>query len=127
MSVAEHSQPMQALAHANEVRLRRAQLKREVRVGEARLSEVLGGAEVSEWLAGEPIGRLLRSMHRFGTKRMTSLLQKHRISELRPVGGLTYRERRRLVVDLKVLEARQSSGRRARPHVNGVSSIGRAA
>jgi len=85
-------QYMIALEKANDFRLRRAALKREIKEGEVTLSEYFL-KEPPEWLAGEPIGRLLRAAPRVGVTRARKLLTEEGIRENRTVGKLTKRQR----------------------------------
>lgn len=90
-------QNMIALEKANDYRLRRVQLKREIKAGEVTLSEFFLEAP-PEWLEGEPIGRLLRAVPRVGVTRARKLLIEENIRENRTIGKLT--ERQRLMLHL---------------------------
>jgi hypothetical protein len=96
-------QHMIALEKANECRLQRAQLKREIKAGEVKVSEVLD-LPIPEWLRGEVLGRFIRQMPRFGPDRMRRFLIPLNLPELKTLGGLTYRQRTLLVRELRRIE-----------------------
>jgi len=97
-------QCMQALARANEVRLARARLKRQVGAAERSAIEVVRDVP---WEAETmPIGELLCSQRRWGRARSRKLLMSIHLSEAKPLGSLTPRQRRLLV---GALEAKYAS------------------
>jgi hypothetical protein len=97
-------QCMQALARANEVRLARARLKRQVGAGERSAIEVVRDVP---WEAETmPIGELLCSQRRWGRARSRKLLMSIHLSEAKPLGSMTPRQRRLLV---GALEAKYAS------------------
>jgi hypothetical protein len=97
-------QCMQALARANEVRLARAHLKRQVGAGQRSAIEVVRDVP---WEAETmPIGELLCSQNRWGRARSRKLLMSIHLSEAKPLGSLTPRQRRLLV---GALEAKYAS------------------
>lgn len=83
---------MQALERANDVRLARAYLKRQIAAGETTVQEIL--ADPPPEIANMTIAELLLAQHRWGSQRMRQFLKALGISELRPVGRLTERERK---------------------------------
>ena len=93
------SQCMQALARANEVRLARAALKRDVSAGRRGVTEVILG---SPWEADSmSLSELLCSQRRWGRARSRKLLSSIALSEGKRVGTLTDRQRRLLVAALE--------------------------
>ena len=91
-------QRLRALERANQVRLARAELKRRLAEGDVSAAEVIlepPGAAVS-W----EIGDLLMSQRRWGSSRCRKFLLRNQISETRPVGALTERQRRLLADQL---------------------------
>jgi hypothetical protein len=87
-------QYMQALARANEVRLARAGLKRQVASGEITVPEILLG---TYWEAENmTISDLLMSQRRWGHTRCRKLLMQVPVSENKTVGSMTERQRRAL-------------------------------
>jgi hypothetical protein len=92
-------QHMQALAHANRVRLARAALKRGVASGNVRAAEVVRSCpwEVETMTLGE----LLQSQRRWGRTRVRRFLFSLALNENRPLGRLTERQRGVLVTALE--------------------------
>jgi len=92
-------QHMQALAHANRVRLARAALKREIAGGGTEAAEVVRECpwEVSTMTVGE----LLRSQRRWGRARARKFLFGLALNENRELGRLTERQRIVLAVALE--------------------------
>ena len=92
-------QHMEALAHANRVRLARAALKRQVAAGEIEAAEVVrkGPWETSTMTVGE----LLRSQRRWGRTRARKFLFGLALNENRELGRLTERQRMVLAVALE--------------------------
>ncbi len=84
-------QHMQALAHANEVRLARAALKRSVAAGEV---DAAGIIRECPWeVRSMKVGELLRSQRRWGRTRARKLLFSLALNENRELGRLTARQR----------------------------------
>jgi hypothetical protein len=93
------SQCMQALARANQVRLARAALKRDVSAGRRQVAEVIVD---SPWEADSmSLSELLCSQRRWGRARSRKLLSSIALSEGKRVGTLTDRQRRLLVAALE--------------------------
>ena len=89
------SQCMQALARANQVRLARAALKRDVSAGRRQVTEVV---LESPWETDSmSLSELLCSQRRWGRARSRKLLSSIALSEGKRVGTLTDRQRRLLV------------------------------
>ena len=87
-------QHLQALRHANRVRLARAQLKREVAADELSAAEVV---LTCPWEAySMSISDLLMSQRRWGRTRCRRLLLSIQVPENKTVGSLTDRQRRAL-------------------------------
>lgn len=84
-------QHMQALARANEVRLARAQMKREIAAGHRGVLEVVRDRP---WEAESmTVGELLRSQRRWGRARSRKLINSIGLSETKQLGSLTERQR----------------------------------
>ncbi len=98
------SQCMQALARANEVRLARAALKRDVGAGRRSVTEVL--AEIPWEARSMSLSELLCSQRRWGRARSRKLLASAGLSENKRIGTLTPRQQRILV---SALEAKLAS------------------
>jgi hypothetical protein len=90
---------MQALAHANRVRLARASLKRSILGGQLAAVEVIRGRpwEVETMTVGE----LLRSQRRWGRTRAHKFLTSLALNENRELGRLTERQRNVLAAELE--------------------------
>lgn len=88
------AQRMTALAHANEIRLARAALGRRIARGEVTAAEVI--LECPECASNWPIGDLLGRQWRWGGTRVRKFLSRCHITETKPVGSLTDRQRRLL-------------------------------
>src|SRR5688572_11270805 len=84
-------QHMQALAHANRVRLARAELKRSIKSGHVEVSGVVRGCP---WeVETVAVGELLRSQRRWGRARARKFLRSLALNENRERGRLTERQR----------------------------------
>lgn len=86
---------MEALRRANDVRMRRAQLKRDLKEGQAEISTIL--REPPEWVLTAKVFDLLLAVPRCGRVKATKYLQLCRISASKTVGGLSERQRTELV------------------------------
>ncbi len=96
---ADSSQCMQALARANQVRLARAALKRDISAGRRDVTEVI---VESPWeVESMSLSELLCSQRRWGRARSRKLLSSIALSEGKRVGTLTERQRRILVTALE--------------------------
>jgi hypothetical protein len=86
---------MEALARANQVRLARAALKREIGAGHRSVTDVIAD---SPWEAESmSLSELLCSQRRWGRARSRKLLASAALGEGKKVGTLTERQRRILV------------------------------
>jgi hypothetical protein len=95
---------MEALARANEVRLARAALKRDIGAGRRAVTDVIID---SPWEADSmSLSELLCSQRRWGRARSRKLLSSAALSEGKKIGSLTERQRRILV---GALEAKLAS------------------
>ena len=94
-------QCMQALARANEVRLARAALKRDVAAGRREVAEVVG--EVPWEVRSMSLAELLCSQRRWGRARSRKLLNSLGLNEGKQLGTLTARQQGILV---RALEAK---------------------
>ncbi len=93
-TVAPAPQHMQALQRANEVRLARAELKRDVGNGSTTVAAII--LECPWEAASMPIAELLLSQHRWGAARCRRFLADIAMSETKTVGSMTERQRRAL-------------------------------
>ena len=102
---ASSPQHMQALAHANRVRLARAALKRSIKSGD---SEVSGVVRSCPWeVETMTVGELLRSQRRWGRARARKFLLSLALNENRELGRLTERQRGVLAGELEAKALRR--------------------
>lgn len=86
------AQSLKALASANEVRLARMELKREVFAGHVKVADVLMCPE--SWpVASMPIFALVAAQNRWGRARTLRLMRECGISETKRIGEATERQR----------------------------------
>ena len=98
MAPAAMPQHMQALAHANRVRLARASLNRGIAAGAVDAADVVKSCP---WeVESMTIGELLRSQRRWGRTRARKFLFSIALNENRELGRLTARQRALLVAEL---------------------------
>lgn len=86
---------MDALRKANEIRTRRAQLKKELKSGDKDIIEVL--TNPPEYLLTAKVVDLLLVVPKFGRVKATRVLTRCRISQAKTVGGLSDRQRAELI------------------------------
>jgi hypothetical protein len=98
-TIAPAPQHLRALARANEVRLARAELKRQIADGEISAAHII--LECPWEAASMTVSDLLTSQRRWGSTRCRKLLQSIPMSENKTVGSLTERQRRALAAALK--------------------------
>jgi hypothetical protein len=99
-------QHMQALAHANEIRLARAALKRSIKAGGASAAEIV--RECPGEVSTMTISELLCSQQRWGRARARKFLSPLAVNENRELGKLTERQRGEMARRLEL----RSNGRR---------------
>jgi len=88
-------QRMEALQKANAIRSQRAQLKKDLKNGDADILEVLTGPP--EFLMTAKVIDLLLVVPKFGRVKATRVLTRCRISQAKTVGGLSDRQRAELI------------------------------
>jgi len=93
-------QRLRALERANEIRLERAALKRRIAAGEVSAAEIIldPPRAAESWSLGD----LLMSQRRWGTTRCRRFLARNSITETKPIGTLTDRQRRVLADGLRL-------------------------
>lgn len=92
-------QRMDALQRANEVRTRRAQLKRDLKAG--RVDPVQPLTRTPEWVDTMKVFDLLLAVPKVGRIKALKALQRCQIAASKTVGGLSERQRRELVARLR--------------------------
>jgi hypothetical protein len=88
-------QRMEALQRANDVRVQRAQLKRDLKAGQAQIEEIL--LRPPEFVSTAKVFDMLMAVPKFGRVKAARLLNQCRISQSKPVGALSERQRTYLV------------------------------
>jgi hypothetical protein len=88
-------QRMEALKRANDIRVRRAQLKRDLKDGRASIESVL--IQPPEYVETAKVLDILMAVPKFGRVKAGRLLNQCRISQSKTVGGLSERQRAELV------------------------------
>ena len=89
------SQPMEALALANEVRFARARMKKEIKSGEVDVCSLILDPPDELW--SMPLIQLLKAKRGYGQVKSSKLCRRAQLEEHRPLGSLTTTQRRRLV------------------------------
>ena len=115
--VGDGQQHLQALEHANRVRLARAAMKREVAAGDLAAAEVV---LTCPWQAASmEISDLLMSQKRWGRARCRRLLLSIGVPENKKIGTLTERQRVALAAVLTAKGSAPSSPQAAQKRNNG--------
>ena len=86
---------MEALRRANEIRVRRAQLKKDLKDGRASVEEILSAPP--EYVETAKVFDILMAVPKFGRVKASRFLNQCRISQAKTVGGLSERQRAELV------------------------------
>jgi hypothetical protein len=92
-------QRLRALERANEIRLARAAIKRQIALGEVTAAEII--LDDPDAACSWPVGDLLMSQRRWGSTRCRKFLARHHIVETKPIGSLTERQRQILAAALE--------------------------
>jgi hypothetical protein len=97
-TMVQRPQQLLALDRANEIRRVRSQLKRRISAGQLSAIEVILACpvEVETW----PLAELLACQRTWGPARARKFLARTGISEIKPLGELTVRQRRLLADEL---------------------------
>ncbi len=90
---------MEALERANHIRTRRAQLKRDLRGGKARIDTLLESPP--DYLETAKVFDMLLAVPKYGRVKANKVLQQVRISPSKTIGGLSDRQRTELVALLR--------------------------
>lgn len=92
-------QRMEALQRANDIRSRRAQLKRDLKAGRTSIADLL--LDPPEYVMTAKVFDLLLAVPKYGRVKVTKILSLCRISPSKTLGGLSERQRGELVALLK--------------------------
>ncbi len=90
---------MQALKKANEIRSARARLKRDLKAGRVRISDLL--LNPPEYLLSAKVFDLLLSVPKYGRVKANKVLRYCRISPSKTFGGLSERQRHEMAQMLR--------------------------
>ena len=93
------TQRMDALKRANEIRTRRARLKRDLKAGRAQIHGLL--LDPPEYLQTAKVFDLLLAVPKYGRVKVNRILTQCRISPSKTIGGLSQRQRTELVSYLR--------------------------
>jgi len=93
------TQRMDALQRANEIRTRRAQLKRDLKAGRHSIERLL--EQPPEYVETAKVFDMLLSVPKYGRVKVNKILQQCRISPSKTIGGLSERQRGELVQMLR--------------------------
>src|SRR5580765_6846595 len=83
-------QRMEALKRANDIRVKRAQLKKDLKSGSVSIEKILG--EPPEYVSNAKMFDMLMAVPKFARVKAARLLKHCRISQSKTVGGLSYRQ-----------------------------------
>jgi hypothetical protein len=86
---------MEALKRANEIRVRRAQLKKDLKDARVQIEDVL--REPPEYVETAKVFDILMAVPKFGRVKAARFLNQCRISQSKTVGGLSERQRAELL------------------------------
>ena len=86
---------MEALARANDIRVRRARLKKDLKAGRVEIEGIL--ATPPEYVATAKVFDILMALPKFGRVKAGRFLNQARISQSKTVGGLSDRQRTELI------------------------------
>ena len=89
------TQRMDALNRANEIRTRRAKLKRDLKANRVSIHDLL--LEPPEYVETAKVFDILMAVPKFGRVKAARFLNQARISQAKTVGGLSERQRAELV------------------------------
>ena len=88
-------QRMDALKRANDVRVRRAQLKKDLKDGRVKIEQILG--KPPAYVETAKVIDILMAVPKFGRVKAARFLNTCRISQSKTVGGLSDRQRAELI------------------------------
>ena len=88
-------QRMEALKRANDIRVKRAQLKKDLKAGTVQIEGILD--EPPEYVETAKVFDMLMAVPKFGRVKAARFLNQCRISQSKTVGGLSERQRAELI------------------------------
>jgi len=90
---------MRALELANEIRTKRAQLKKDLKGGKVKIDQLL--LDPPEWLGSAKVFDIILAVPKYGRVKVNRVLNQCRISPSKTIGGLSERQRAELVTLLR--------------------------
>ncbi|CAN5196462.1 hypothetical protein BH24ACT23_BH24ACT23_02740 [soil metagenome] len=90
---------MKALRRANDIRTRRAQLKRDLKAGKMKVETLL--MDPPEWVESAKVFDMILAVPKYGRVKANKILTQCRISPSKTIGGLSERQRAELVQMLR--------------------------
>jgi hypothetical protein len=90
---------MDALQRANQIRTRRAQLKRDLKAGRTKIHDLL--LDPPDYLETAKVFDMLLAVPKYGRVKVNKILVTCRISPSKTIGGLSERQRNELVSMLR--------------------------
>jgi hypothetical protein len=88
-------QRMEALQRANDIRVKRAKLKKDLKDGRVRIEQILDNPP--EYVSTAKVFDMLMAVPKFGRVKAARFLNQCRISQSKTVGGLSDRQRTELI------------------------------
>ena len=88
-------QRMEALKRANDIRVKRAQLKKDLKAGRVQIESILD--DPPEYVETAKVFDMLMAVPKFGRVKAARFLNQCRISQSKTVGGLSERQRAELI------------------------------
>ena len=92
-------QRMEALARANDIRVKRARLKKDLKDGHVRIDSILRNPP--EYVETAKVFDMLLAVPKYGRVKVNKVLVQCRISPSKTIGGLSQRQRTELVSMLR--------------------------
>jgi hypothetical protein len=86
---------MDALKRANDVRVKRAKLKKDLKEGKVKVDQILGNPP--EYVSTAKVIDILMAVPKFGRVKAARFLNTCKISQSKTVGGLSDRQRTELI------------------------------
>ncbi len=93
------NQRMEALQRANEIRSRRATLKRNLKAGRASIHDLL--QDPPKYVETAKVFDMLLAVPKYGRVKANKILTTCRISPSKTIGGLSQRQRQELIASLR--------------------------
>src|SRR5215203_220986 len=92
-------QRMDALQRANQIRSRRAQLKRDLKGARVSITQIL--KDPPDWVETAKVFDMMLAVPKYGRVKVNKVLTQCRISPSKTIGGLSERQRSELVAMLR--------------------------